>query len=168
MPFAMVMLLSLEMFPAFPVWHNSPTFPISFSVLHMAFLCGGRSISPLFFVPHFPLSPFPFPLSPFPFSLSPFPKYTNKLSAQTTKIRIKLKLSHTLVSTTGVQLFSKRGGLCFVWRLFSLGGGGGGGGAGNHPIVGGGDGWRGFPVKNLVWTTADGGVDLGIVSLNFL
>ena len=71
-------------------------------------------------------SPFPFPLSPFPFPLSPFPKYTNKLSAQTTKIRIKLKLSHTLLSTTGVQLLSKQGGLCFLWRLFSLGGGEGG------------------------------------------
>ena len=59
---AMVMMLSLEMFP---IW---------FSVLHMAFLCGGRSIFPLFLVPHFPLSPFPFPLSPFPFPLSPFPK----------------------------------------------------------------------------------------------
>ena len=90
----------------------------------------------------FPLSPFPFPLSPFPFPLSPFLKYTNKLSAQTTKIRIKLKLSHTLLSTTGVQLFSKQGGLCFLWRLFSLGGGGGGRGAGKHPIVGGG-GWVG-------------------------
>ena len=52
--------------------------------------------------------------------------YTNNLSAQTTKITIKLKLSHTLLSTTSVQLFSKRGGLCFPWRLFSLGGGGGG------------------------------------------
>ena len=50
--------------------------------------------------------------------------YTNKLSAQTTKIRIKLKLSHTL-STTGVQLVSKRGGLFFPWHLFSFGGGGG-------------------------------------------
>ena len=77
--------------------------------------------------------------SPFPFPLSPFPKYTNKLSAQTTKIRIKLKLSHTLLSTTGVQLFSKQGGLCFLWRLFSLGGGRG---AGKHPI-GGGGGWVG-------------------------
>ena len=123
---AMVMMQSLEMFC---IW---------FSVLHVAFLCGGRSIFPLFLVPHFPLSPFPFPLSPFPFPLSPFPKYTNKLSAQTTKIRIKLKLSHTLPSTTGVQLFSKQGGLCFVWRLFSLGGGRE---AGKHPIVGG--GWVG-------------------------
>ena len=61
--------------------------------------------------------------------------YTNKLSAQTTKIRIKLNLSHTL-STTGVQLVSKRGGLFFPWRLFSLGWGG----AGKHPTVGGGGG----------------------------
>ena len=73
MPIAMVMMLSLEMFTVFPVWHISPTFPIWFSVLHMAFLCGGRSIFPLFLVPHFPLSPFPFPLSPFPFPSSPFP-----------------------------------------------------------------------------------------------
>ena len=51
--------------------------------------------------------------------------YTNKLSAQTTKITIKLKLSHTL-STTGVQLVSKQGGLFFPWHLFFLGGGGGG------------------------------------------
>ena len=137
MPIAMVMLLSLETFPVFPVWHISPTFPIWFSVLHMAFLCGGRSIFPLFLVPHFPLSPFPFPLFPFPFPLSPFPKYTNKLSAQTTKIRIKLKLSHTLLSTTGVELFSKRGGSVFSVAPFLLGGGGGG----KHPIVGG--GWVG-------------------------
>ena len=35
-----------------------------------------------------------------------------------------------------------------------------GGGGGKHLIVGGGDGWvrgGGFPVKNLVWTTAGGG-----------
>ena len=140
---AMVMMQSLEMFP---IW---------------LFLCGGCSIFPLFLVPHFPLSPFPFPLSPFPFPLSPFPKYTNKLSAQTTKIRIKLKLSHTLLSTTGVQLLSKQGGLCFLWRLFSLGGGGGRLESGGGGWVGG--GWvgggcvGGFPVKNLVWTMAGGG-----------
>ena len=35
---------------------------------------------------------------------------------------------------------------------------GAGGEAGKHPIVGGGgDGWGGFPVKNLVWTMAGGG-----------
>ena len=123
---AMVMMQSLEMFP---IW--------LFCVVVVQF--SHFSWSHIF---PFPLSPFPFPLSPFPFPLSPFPKYTNKLSAQTTKIRIKLKLSHTLLSTTGVQLLSKQGGLCFLWRLFSLGGGGGGREAGKHPIVGGG-GWVG-------------------------
>ena len=106
----MVMMQSLEMFP---IW--------LFCVVVVQF--SHFSWSHIF---PFPLSPFPFPLSPFPFPLSPFPKYTNKLSAQTTKIRIKLKLSHTLLSTTGVQLLSKQGGLCFLWRLFSLGGGEGG------------------------------------------
>ena len=115
MPIAMVMMLSLEIFPLFPVWHISPTFPIWFSVLHMAVLCGGRSIFPLFLLPHFPLSPFPFPLSPLP-----FPKYTNKLSAQTTKIRIKLKLSHTLLST---PIVFQTGGSVFSVALFFLGGG---------------------------------------------
>ena len=71
MPIAMVRMLSVEISPPFPVWHISPTFPIRFSVLCMDVLCGGRSIFPLFLLPHFPLSPFPFPLSPFPF---PFPK----------------------------------------------------------------------------------------------
>ena len=135
---AMVMMQSLEMFP---IW--------LFCVVVVQF--SHFSWSHIF---PFPLSPFPFPLSPFPFPLSPFPKYTNKLSAQTTKIRIKLKLSHTLLSTTGVQLLSKQRGLCFLWRLFSLGGGRE---AGKHPIVGGGDGWGGVPVKNLVWTMAGGG-----------
>ena len=71
MPIAMVRMLSVEISAPFPVWHISPTLPIWFSVLCMAVLCGGRSIFPLFLLPHFPLSPFPFPLSPFPF---PFPK----------------------------------------------------------------------------------------------
>ena len=71
MPIAMVKMLSVEISPPFPVWHISPTFPIWFSVLHMAVLGGGRSIFPLFLLPHFPLSPLPSPLSPFPF---PFPK----------------------------------------------------------------------------------------------
>ena len=115
---AMVMMQSLEMFP---IW--------LFCVVVVQFC-------------HFSWSHiFPFPLSPFPFPLSPFPKYTNKLSAQTTKMRIKLKLSHTLLSTTGVQLLSKQGGLCFLWRLFSLVGGGRE--AGKHPIVGGGMGGGG-------------------------
>ena len=70
MPIAMVIMLLLEIFPISPVWHISPTFPIWFSVLHMTVLCGGRSISPLFLLPHFLLLPFPFPLFPFPF---PFP-----------------------------------------------------------------------------------------------
>ena len=121
---AMVMMQSPEMFP---IW--------LFCVVVVQF--SHFSWSHIF---PFPLSPFPFPLSPFPFPLSPFPKYTNKLSAQTTKIRIKLKLSHTLLSTTGVQLLSKQGGLCFLWRLFSLGGGGGGGW--KAPDSGGG-GWVG-------------------------
>ena len=122
---------------------NFPTFP-------------GPTFSPF----PFPLSPFPFPLSHFPFPLSPFPKYTNKLSAQTTKIRIKLKLSHTLLSATGVQLLSKQGGLCFLWRLFSLGGGEGGWKAPDSGGGGVGGGWvGGFPVKNLVWTMAgEGGI----------
>ena len=38
---------------------------------------------------------------------------------------------------------------------FLLGGGGEGGW--KAPDSGGGDGWGGFPVKNLVWTMAGGG-----------
>ena len=126
---AMVMMQSLEMSP---IW--------LFCVVVVQF----SHFSWSHILP-FPLSPFPFPLSPFPFPLSPFPKYTNKLSAQTSKIGIKLKLSHTLLSTTGVQLLSKQGGLCFLWRLFSLGGGGRE--AGKHPIVGGGQGGGGNAIR---------------------
>ena len=81
--------------------------------------------------------------------------YTNKLSAQTTKIRIKLKLSHTL-STTDVQLVSKRGGLFFPWRLFSLGGGGG-----KHPTVRGGGvtGGGGGSCEEFGVDKGGGGVD---------
>ena len=53
--------------------------------------------------------------------------YTNKLSAQTTKIRIKLNVSHTLLSAIGFQT----GGFVFYVARFSLGGG-----AGKHRIVG--------------------------------
>ena len=135
---AMVMMQSLEMFP---IW--------LFCVVVVQF--SHFSWSHIF---PFPLSPFPFPLSPFPFPLSPFPKYTNKLSAQTTKIRIKLKLSHTLLSTTGVQLLSKQGGLCFLWRLFSLGGGEGGWKA---PDSGGGDGWGGVSCEEFGVDNGRGG-----------
>ena len=123
----MVMMQSLEMFP---IW--------LFCVVVVQFSH--------FFWSHifpFPLSPFPFFLSPFPFPLSPFPKYTNKLSAPTTKIRIKLKLSHTLLSTTGVQLFSKQGGSVFSVAPFLLGGGGGGGGGGLESTRQWGGGWVG-------------------------
>ena len=140
---AMVMMQPLEMFP---IW--------LFCVVVVQFSHFSRShIFP------FPLSPFPFPLSPFPFPVSPFPKYTNKLSAQTTKIRIKLKLSHTPLSTTGVQLLSKQGGLCFLWRLFSLAGGGGGGEAGKHPIGGG--GWVGAGIGGGRVSCEEFGVDNG-------
>ena len=148
----MVMMLSVEIFPLFPVWHISPTFPIWFSVLHMAVLCGGRSIFPLFLLPHFPLSPFPFPLSPFPFPLSLsqslfflghfccspiFPISPLWCSKWFLFLYRHVSDCHRccLLSTTVVPLLSKRGGLCFLWRLFSLGAGG------RHSIVGGGDGW---------------------------
>ena len=42
---------------------------------------------------------------------------------------------------------------------FLLGGGGEGGW--KAPDSGGGDGWGGFPVKNLVWTMAGGGGGIG-------
>ena len=177
----MVRMLSVEISPPFPVWHISPTFPIWFSVLCMAVLCGARSIFPLFLLPHFPLSPFPFPLSPFPFPLSPFP-FTLSLSQSVFFLGhfccspifpiaplwcskwflflcCHLSDCHRccLLSTTGVQLFSKRGGFVFsvfCGAFFTWGGGGR-----RHLIVGRGDGWvrGGGPVNNLVWTTAGGG-----------
>ena len=186
MPIAMVRMLSVEISAPFPVWHISPTLPIWFSVLCMAVLCGGRSIFPFILLPHFPLSPFPFPLSPFPFPLSLsqsvfflghfccspiFPIAPLWCSKWFLFLCCHVSDCHRcgLLSTTGVQLFSKRGGVCvfcFLWRLFSLGGGG----DGRHLIVGGG-GWVGqgggsceeFGVDN-----GKGGGDLGIVSPNFL
>ena len=132
MVIAMLMMQSLEMFP---IW--------LFCVVVVQF--SDFSLSHIF----------PFPLSPFPFPLSPFPKYTNKLSAQTTEIRIKLKLSHTQLSTTGVQLLSKQGGLCFLWRLFSFGGGEGGWKAPDSG--GGGDGWGGVSCEEFGVDNGGGG-----------
>ena len=143
MPIAMVRMLSVEISPPFPVWHISSTFPIWFSVLCMAVLCGGRSIFPLLLLPHFPLSPFPFPLSPFPFPLSLsqsvfflghfcclpiFPIAPLWCSKWFLFLCCHVSDCHRccLPSTTGVQLFSKQGGVCvfcFLWHLFSLGGG---------------------------------------------
>ena len=125
----------------------------------------------------FPLSPFPFPLSPFPFPLSLsqsvfflghfccspiFPIAPLWCSKWFLFLCCHVSDCHRccLLSTTGVQLFSKRGGfVCSVFcgAFFPWGGGG----DGRHLIVGGG-GWvgqgGGVPVTNLVWTTARGGV----------
>ena len=122
MPIAMVMMLSLEMFLVFPVWHISPSFPIWFSVLHMAFLCGGRSIFPLFLVPHFPLSPFPFPLSPFPFPLSQSTQ-TNVCSNNRNQNQIEVVTYTTVNNTCGIVF--QTGGSVFSVAPFLLGGGGG-------------------------------------------
>ena len=154
MPIAMVMMLSLEIFPVFPVWHVSPTFPIWFSLLHMAVLCGGRSLFPLDLLPHFPLSPFPFPLSPFPF---PFPKGHKQIVGSKDENHNQIEVvTYTAVNNRCAIVF-QTGGFVFSVAPFFLGGGGGG--AGKHQIVGG--GWvghrGGFPVKDLVWTTAGGG-----------
>ena len=168
----MVRMLSVEISPAFPVWHISPTFPIWFSVLRMAVLCGGRSIFSLFLFPHFPLSPFPFPLSPFPF---PFPKVFFFLATFAAHPFSRLPrcgaqtgfyfCAAMFLIVTGAVCCQQQvcncfpnGGVCvfcFLWRRFSLGGGwkapdSGGGGMGGSR--------GGFPVKNLVWTTAGGGV----------
>ena len=129
MPIAMVMMLSPEMFPVFPVWHISPTFPIWFSVLHMAFLCGGRSIFPLSLVPHFPLSPFPFPLSPFPFPLSPFPfpKVHKQIVGSNNQNQNQIEVvTYTTVNNRCATVF-QIGGSVFSVAPFLLGGGGGGG-----------------------------------------
>ena len=144
MPIAMVRMLSVEISPFFPIWHISPTFPIWFSVLRMAVVCGGRSIFPLFLLPHFPLSPFPFPLSPLPFPLSLsqsvfflghfccspiFPIAPLWCSKWFLFLCYHVSDCHMccLLSTTGVQLFSKLGGLCFLFFVapFFLGWGGG-------------------------------------------
>ena len=160
----------------------SPTFPIWFSVLCMAVLCGGRSIFPLFLLPHFPLSPFPFPLSPFPF---PFPKVYFSLATfaahpfsplpRCGAQSVFFLCCHVsdchrccLLSTTGVQLFSKWGGFVFsvfCGAFFPWGGGG------RHLIVGGGDGWvkgGGGSCEEFGVDNGKGGGDLGIVSPNFL
>ena len=175
MPIAMVRMLSVEISAPFPVWHISPTLPIWFSVLCMAVLCGGHSIFPLILLPHFPLSPFPFPLSPFPF---PFPKVYFSLATFAAHPFSPLPrcgaqsgfyfcVAMFLIVTGAVccqqqacDCFPNGAGVCvfcFLWRLFSLGGGGW-----KAPDNGGGgDGWvkgGGVPVKNLVWTTARGGV----------
>ena len=144
MPIAMVMMLSLEMFPVFPVWHISPTFPICFLVLHMAFLCGGRSIFPLFVVPHlvfsatygffvwwsfnfptFPgctFSPFPFPLSPFP-----FPKVHKQIVYSNNQNQNQIEVvTYTNVNNRCAIVF-QTGGFVFYVAPFLLGGGGGGG-----------------------------------------
>ena len=150
MPIAMVRMLSVEISPPFPVWHISPTFPIWFSVLCMAILCGGRSIFPLFLLPHFPLSPFPFHFSFSQsvfflghFCCSPiFPIAPLWCSKWFLFFCCHVSDCHRccLLSTTVVQLFSKRGGLWFLFFVapFFLGGGGGG----RHLIVGG-EGWVG-------------------------
>ena len=107
---AMVMMQSLEMFP---IW--------LFCVVVVQFSHFSRShIFP------FPLSPFPFPLSPFPFPLSPFPfpKVHKQIVCSNNQNQNQIEV--VTYTTTGVQLLSKQGGLCFLWRLFSLGGGEGG------------------------------------------
>ena len=123
MPIAMVMMLSLEMFPVFPVWHISPTFPIWFSVLHMAFLCGGRSTFPLFLLPHFPLSPFPFPLSPFP-----FPKVHKQIVGSNNQNQNQIEVVTYIAANNRCAIVFQTGGSVFSVAPFLLGGGGGGGG----------------------------------------
>ena len=116
MPIAMVMLQSPEMFP---IW---------FSVLHVAFLCGGRSIFPLFLVPHFPLSPFPFPLSPFPFPLSPFPfpKVHKQIVGSNNQNQNQIEVvTYTTVNNRCAIVF-QTGGSVFSVAPFLLGGGEGG------------------------------------------
>ena len=54
-----------------------------------------------------------------------------------------------------MRLLSKEGGLCFLWRLFSLGGGE----AGKHPIVGG--GWVGGGMGGGGVSCEEFGVDIG-------
>ena len=133
MPIAMVMMLSLQTFPLFLVWHISPTFPIWFSMLQMAGSSGGRSVFPLFLLPHFPLSPFPFPLSPVQF---PLPKVHKQIVGSNHQNENQIEVvTYTAVNNRCAIVF-QTGGLCFLWRLFSLGGEGG-----KHPIVGG--GWVG-------------------------
>ena len=179
MPIAMVRMLSVEISAPFPVWHISPTFPIWFSVLCMAVLCGGRSIFPLFLLPHFPLSPFPFPLSPFPFPKCIFPwpllllTHFPHCGAQS---GFYFCVAMFLIVTGAVccqqqvcNCFPNGGGfVCSVFcgAFFPWGGGwkapdsGGGGGMGGSR---GGGSCEEFGVDN-----GKGGGDLGIVSPNFL
>ena len=134
------------MYGRFVWWSfNFPTFPAS-------------TFSPF----PFPLSPFPFPLSPFPFPLSPFPfpkcifpwpllMLTHFPHCPVVVLKVVfifvLPCCHDchrccLLSTTGVQLFSKRGGFVFSvfcgaffpwgggWKAPDSGGGGMGGSRG--------------------------------------
>ena len=160
MPIAMVRMLSVEISALFPVWHISPTLPIWFSVLCMAVLCGGRSIFPLFLLPHFPLSPFPFPLSPFPFPKCIFPwpllLLTHFPHCPVVVLKVVFifvlpcfRLSQVLSAVNNrCAIVFQTGGVCvfcFLWRIFSLGGGwkapdSGGGGMGGSR--------GGVPVKN--------------------
>ena len=163
--------LPLSWFGKFP-----PRFPFGFQCYTWLFCVVVVQFSHFSCSQHFPLSPFPFPLSPFPFPLSLslpqslfflghfccspiFPISPLWCSKWFLFLCCHVSDCHRccLPSTTGVQLFSKRGGLCFLFfvALFSLRGrwkapdSGGGGMGGSR---------RGFPVKDLVWTTAGGGV----------
>ena len=113
----------------------------------------------LFNFPTFPgptFSPFPFPLSPFPFPLSPFPfpKVHKQIVCSNNQNQNQIEVVTYTTVNNRCAILSKQGGLCFLWRLFSLGGGGGW----KAPDSGGGGmGGGGFPVKNLVWTMAGGG-----------
>ena len=142
MPIAMVMVLSLEIFSLFPVWHISPTFPIWFSVLHMAVLCGGRSIFALFLLPHFLLSPFPFALCPFPF---PFPKVHKQIVGSNNQNQKQIEVvTYTALNNRSAIVFQTGGSVFSVAPFFLLGGGGGGGGGWKAPdSAGGGGGWVG-------------------------
>ena len=111
----------------------------------------------------FPLSPFPFPLSPFPFPLSPFPfpKLHKQIVCSNNQNQNQIEVvTYTTVNNRCAIAF-QTGGLCFLWRLFSLGGGGEGGwkapDSGGGGWVGGGDGWGGVSCEEFGVDNGGGG-----------
>ena len=145
MPIAMVMMLSLEMFPVFPVWHISPTFPIWFLSATYGFFVWWSFNFPTFPGPTF--SPFPFPLSPFPFPFSPFrfpfPKVHKQMVGSNNQNQNQIEVVTYTTVNNRCEIVFQTGGSVFCVVPFLLGGGGGGGGGGWKAPDSGGGGWVG-------------------------
>ena len=183
MPIAMVRMLSVEISPPFlSLAHFPHVSHLVFSAMYGCFVWWSFNF-PTFPAPTF--SPFPFPLFPFPFPLSVFqsvfflchfccspifpiaPLWCSKWFLF---LCCHVSDCHRccLLSTTGMQLFSKRGG--FVFSVFSGVFFPWGGWKAPDSGGGGGDGWvrGGVSCEEFGVDNGGGGGDLGIVSPNFL